>query len=391
MGFLFPSNLQALSSRSLHSFKSSSCPIHPSRSLCMKTSRRKKPRKKSRPSDSSSSSQQTSPTLKKESTGNASLKAAKAVTPGRFEGPLAPPAYLADDENGASPSRAIDTDEEPQQSTQIMDEESASVRFKLKELPEIQGVRRRRRRRQADTTTPSSSKTDDLNEVEKRNKELSDLDFLASAMDSPADEGEEGPTSGPAATGLPLPSSSSSLSATPDQTSEKAQKLANNAKALVGSYLARGESEKELMSKIEVDPNYMFRDIPENETNYDLTAAIVGAGKKTKQGFYVLPYLQTGFIVGLLVWLLCIFVYYPGFPLTELEEETRETMKLILGFVYVGHTGLAVWGMREAKKRKQPVAFWGLKIFVVGFLALNELLTNVPLGKNVDVGKASKS
>mmetsp|Transcript_8690 Transcript_8690/g.18526 ORF Transcript_8690/g.18526 Transcript_8690/m.18526 type:complete len:453 (-) Transcript_8690:22-1380(-) len=132
----------------------------------------------------------------------------------------------------------------------------------------------------------------------------------------------------------------------------------------------------ELLQKVEAEPDFMFqKEVARNDT-YDLTAAVIGAGRPTKEGTYILPYLQNGHIIGLLIVLLCTFVYYPGFPLTQLPDEAREQLRHGLLITFVVNAVLAIAAVNEAKTRKQPVVFWAVKVFLLGGLALNELQTN---------------
>eukprot|EP00180_Rhodochaete_pulchella_P004696 Plantae.Rhodophyta-Rhodochaete_pulchella.ctg9329.p2 GENE.Plantae.Rhodophyta-Rhodochaete_pulchella.ctg9329~~Plantae.Rhodophyta-Rhodochaete_pulchella.ctg9329.p2 ORF type:complete len:153 (-),score=28.48 Plantae.Rhodophyta-Rhodochaete_pulchella.ctg9329:35-493(-) len=134
---------------------------------------------------------------------------------------------------------------------------------------------------------------------------------------------------------------------------------------------------------IEKDPDFMFTEevMEGSGEKYDLLSAIMGRGRKTKQGAYVLPYLQSGHTIGLVVVLLATFVYYPGFPLTELDEETRYILETALKINFTINSLLAVWAWRAASARDQPKAFWVLKTFVLGGLALDELRSNAPLEK----------
>lgn len=133
-----------------------------------------------------------------------------------------------------------------------------------------------------------------------------------------------------------------------------------------------------LMQEIEKDPDFLFQ-TGNASGEYDLTAAMIGTGRPNKQGVYVLPYLQSGHILLLLVILLCAFVYYPGFPLTELDVETTDSLKAGLALTFTVNAALSVVSYREAKKRSQPALFWTLKTSLLGGLALQELKSNAPL------------
>jgi hypothetical protein len=61
--------------------------------------------------------------------------------------------------------------------------------------------------------------------------------------------------------------------------------------------------------------------------DYDLSAGILGEGRPVMG--IGLPYLQSCHTVWLLVSLLCTFVDFPGFPLTNLPFEIREFLKQV--------------------------------------------------------------
>lgn len=134
------------------------------------------------------------------------------------------------------------------------------------------------------------------------------------------------------------------------------------------------------MDELEKDPDYLVQTgNPSGE--YDLASAIIGSGRPNEQGVYVLPYLQSGHILLLLVILVCTFVYYPGFPLTELEDPVREGLKRGLCVTFLVNGGLAVKAFAEAKRRGQPAVFWAGKAALLGYLALRELRVNAPVQK----------
>jgi hypothetical protein len=145
-----------------------------------------------------------------------------------------------------------------------------------------------------------------------------------------------------------------------------------------------------LLREIEKDPDFLFQ--TGNATDeYDLTSALIGTGKPNKQGVYVSPYLQSGHVLLLVIILLCAFVYYPGFPLTELDVETTDWLKRGLALTYVFNTGLAVVAYGEAKKRSQPPLFWAMKTAFLGGLAFLELRTNAPTEEERKKRAASRS
>lgn len=137
------------------------------------------------------------------------------------------------------------------------------------------------------------------------------------------------------------------------------------------------DAEDILLREIEKDPDFLFQ--TGNATDeYDLTSALIGTGTPNKQGVYVNPYVQSGHVLLLVVILLCAFVYYPGFPLTELDIETTDWLKRGLALTYVFNLGLSFFSYREAKKRNQPPFFWAAKTAFIGGLAFSELRANAP-------------
>jgi len=140
-------------------------------------------------------------------------------------------------------------------------------------------------------------------------------------------------------------------------------------------------SKEEVLAGIERDPDFMFRKDLIADKEYDMTNAVMGLGKANKQGTYILPYLQTGHIVGLLVVLVATFGYLPGFPLTELPEATRQKLAIGLEINYAVNSLLAAYAFVAARNRGQPVAFWMAKTLVLGGLSLDELRSNIPLIK----------
>ncbi|KAA8498521.1 hypothetical protein FVE85_6106 [Porphyridium purpureum] len=140
-------------------------------------------------------------------------------------------------------------------------------------------------------------------------------------------------------------------------------------------------SRDELMMKVEADPDFMFQAEIAKDDTYDMTAAIIGAGQPREVGggntVYILPYLQNGHLIGLLTILLMTFAYNPGLPLTNLPDEFRGALARGLLVTFVVNSCLVLAVPREAALRRQPTAFWALKVFLLGGLALNELQTNI--------------
>lgn len=167
---------------------------------------------------------------------------------------------------------------------------------------------------------------------------------------------------------------------TGDVTASKSREPlpSHKVRELTAAYRMGGKGAELLMDELEKDPDFMLQTgNPEGE--YDLTSAIIGTGRPNRQGLYLLPYLQSGHVLLLLVVLLCTFVYYPGFPLTELEDSVRTSLKKGLALTYFFNSVLAVLAFTEAQKRRQPAAFWAFKTAFLGNLALNELKGNAPL------------
>jgi hypothetical protein len=142
---------------------------------------------------------------------------------------------------------------------------------------------------------------------------------------------------------------------------DKLPSLAELGKRAQGNILKRQQEEKEAALK-ELEP------IDE----YDLSSGILGEGRPVMG--IGLPYLQSCHTVVLLVSLLCAFIEFPGFPLTNLPYEYREFLKTGLVVIYFINGVLAFDSIKQAKKRDQSVFFWALKCFVLGALAHNELL-----------------
>lgn len=203
------------------------------------------------------------------------------------------------------------------------------------------------------------------------------------AMEEGEDEGSDGSGSSPLPAGLrydpdeelPVPSEAAlSLSeiatrfdgaiATEKKEEgavDKLPSLAELGKRAQGNILKRQQEEKEAALK-ELEP------IDE----YDLSSGILGEGRPVMG--IGLPYLQSCHTVVLLVSLLCAFIEFPGFPLTNLPYEYREFLKTGLVVIYFINGVLAFDSIKQAKKRDQSVFFWALKCFVLGALAHNELL-----------------
>ena len=146
-----------------------------------------------------------------------------------------------------------------------------------------------------------------------------------------------------------------------EEKEQKLPTLAELGKKARGTILKRQAEEEEKAAK-EMEPI----------DDYDLSAGILGEGRPVMG--IGLPYLQSCHTVVLLVALLCAFVEFPGFPLTNLPYEMRDFLKTGLVVVYFINGVLAWDSIKQAQKRDQSVFFWALKCFVLGALAHNELL-----------------
>lgn len=176
---------------------------------------------------------------------------------------------------------------------------------------------------------------------------------------------------------------SSDLTDTPpeQQTDMDTDRLSSGKiRELTAAYRRGGAEAADVITELEKDPDYLLQ-IGNPEGEYDLASAIIGTGQPNKQGVYLLPYLQNGHILLLLIVVVCTFVYYPGFPLTEFGEGIRDGLKKGLAATYLLNAALAVLAYRDAKKRLQPQLFWAFKTALLGNLALSELRASAPLQK----------
>lgn len=84
--------------------------------------------------------------------------------------------------------------------------------------------------------------------------------------------------------------------------------------------------------------------------------------------------LQVGHTFGALSLILCAFVEYPGFPLTNLPDPLRAALQGGLGTIYLINTVLAVLAGISAPSRNQPSLLWAVKTFSVGGIAYDQLM-----------------
>jgi len=119
-------------------------------------------------------------------------------------------------------------------------------------------------------------------------------------------------------------------------------------------------------------------DRPVNEDPYDLTAKLLGRGLPSKAGAYINPYIQIGHLLLLVTLLLSTLISYPGFPLTEVPDEYRALLFQGLAITYTINAGAAIYARGIAAAKEEPVGFWQAKVFLLGGIALGELVQAVP-------------
>jgi hypothetical protein len=148
-------------------------------------------------------------------------------------------------------------------------------------------------------------------------------------------------------------------------------------------------------------------------------SALLAEGAKPFLGIPPGP-LQVGHFIGALGIILCAFIEYPGFPLTNLPTPLRDSLqggkfigqststflpamfasvfsnvlvilKNIVGLftIYLINAALAVLATFKAKERGQPAGLWAAKTFSVGGLALDQL-TQLPTLKEIEETKNRK-
>ena len=156
---------------------------------------------------------------------------------------------------------------------------------------------------------------------------------------------------------------------------------------------------------LEMDPladedDSYFED--ENEGKIDVISALLGdvepgvgessdettnkSGKKVQKKTSFLGIgsgpLQVGHTFGALSVILCAFVEYPGFPLTNLPDPLRGSLQGGLATIYLVNAVLAVFSAMEAPSRNQSPILWGVKTFAVGGIAYDQLM-QIPTPKEL--------
>jgi len=115
---------------------------------------------------------------------------------------------------------------------------------------------------------------------------------------------------------------------------------------------------------------------------YGTVSALLGEGALDFLGIPPGP-LQIGHFIGALGIVLCAFVEYPGFPLTNLPTPLRGSLQGGLATIYLINTALAVVAFFKAGERGQSGVLWAAKTFSVGGLAYDQL-TQLPTLEEVN-------
>lgn len=108
------------------------------------------------------------------------------------------------------------------------------------------------------------------------------------------------------------------------------------------------------------------------DEEYGTVSALLAEGAKDFLGIPPGP-LQVGHFIGSLGIILCAFVEYPGFPLTNLPTPLRDALQGGLATVYLINTVLAVLAFIQAGQKGQDSVLWAAKTFSVGGLAFDQL------------------
>lgn len=145
---------------------------------------------------------------------------------------------------------------------------------------------------------------------------------------------------------------------------------------------------KALLQLLEEQPFADADDSYFEEEEYGTVSALLAEGAKPFLGIPPGP-LQVGHFIGALGIILCAFVDYPGFPLTNLPTPLRDSLQGGLFTIYLINSGLAVLATFKAKERGQPAGLWAAKTFSVGGLALDQL-TQLPTLRQMEELKNRK-
>eukprot|EP00591_Stephanopyxis_turris_P000491 CAMPEP_0195527332 /NCGR_PEP_ID=MMETSP0794_2-20130614/28937_1 /TAXON_ID=515487 /ORGANISM="Stephanopyxis turris, Strain CCMP 815" /LENGTH=369 /DNA_ID=CAMNT_0040658221 /DNA_START=51 /DNA_END=1160 /DNA_ORIENTATION=+ len=164
---------------------------------------------------------------------------------------------------------------------------------------------------------------------------------------------------------------------------EEEQEVEEDAKELINR-----RDKKSLKKLMEVDPNADTDMSIYEEEEYGTVSALLGEGALTFLGL-PLPILQIGHFIGSLGLILCAFIYYPGFPLTNLPSPLRAALQGGLGTIYLINVVLAIFAAFAAGERNQPKGLWVAKTLTVGGLAFDQL-TQLPTTAQVEEMKSRK-
>lgn len=139
---------------------------------------------------------------------------------------------------------------------------------------------------------------------------------------------------------------------------------------------------KAMLQLLEEQPYADADDSYFEDEEYGTVSALLAEGARPFLGIPPGP-LQVGHFIGALGIILCAFVEYPGFPLTNLPTPLRDALQGGLGTIYLINTILAVLATFKASERGQPAGLWAAKTFSVGGLAFDQL-TQLPTLKEIE-------
>lgn len=122
------------------------------------------------------------------------------------------------------------------------------------------------------------------------------------------------------------------------------------------------------------------------EEEYGTVSALLGEGALDFLGIPPGP-LQVGHFILTLGIILCAFVEYPGFPLTNLPTPLRSSLQGGLATIYAINFVLAILAFFKAGERGQSGILWAAKTFSVGGLAYDQLTQLPTLEESKQIGK----
>ncbi|KAL7509532.1 hypothetical protein ACHAXN_006504 [Cyclotella atomus] len=155
---------------------------------------------------------------------------------------------------------------------------------------------------------------------------------------------------------------------------KQAEKEASSTSTLVSTKKIKRSDIQAYTKLLEMDPladedSRYFED----EDKIDFISALLGDVEPNVKGIGSGP-LQLGHFFGSLAIVLCAFVEYPGFPLTNLPDPLRGALQGGLGSIYAINAVLAVIAAISAPERGQPSVLWAAKTFAVGGIAFDQLM-----------------